>query len=189
VPEARAAQHGVIAVPNLDGHYLSYGTSALRVSPGVLGTRDAVGVPVHEQDPPSGQLPDRLPGRQPGSQARDRRHSWVPGDAHRGTGSHRMPDQDDRDRTEPAADVVQDPVEIMHWQSLLAIPSAELESRPEDHCAASPQRSSDGPGQRDHAQHGRLNGGSGFGTDRLATMGHHHDAKDTGRFAAVLGAS
>jgi hypothetical protein len=99
-----------------------------------------------------------------------------------------MPDQDDRSRTEPAADVVQDRTEINHRQSLLAIPSAELESGPEDHCAASPQRMPDGPRQRDHTQHGRLDGGSGLRTDRPATMGHHDDAGDTHGFAAGVGA-
>jgi hypothetical protein len=99
-----------------------------------------------------------------------------------------MPDQDDRHRTEPADDIVEDPTEVVHRQSLLAIPSAELESWPEDHCAASPQCVPDGPCQRDHAQDGRLDGGGGLGTDRPAAMGHHDDAGDARGLAAVLGA-
>jgi hypothetical protein len=99
-----------------------------------------------------------------------------------------VPDQDDRDRTEPAADVVEDPAKIMHRQGLVAIPTAKLESRPEDDRTASPQRVPDGPGQRDHAQYGRLDGGSGLGADRLAAMGHHDHTGDTWGIAAVPGA-
>src|SRR5580692_7591674 len=127
MPKARAAQHGVIAVTYLDGRHVSQRTSALRVGPGVLGTRDAVGVPVHQQDPPSSQLPDRFPGRQPRSQARDRGNSRMPGGAQSGTCSHRVPDQDDMDRTEPAAEAIQDAREIIHRLSPVAIPSAQLE--------------------------------------------------------------
>jgi hypothetical protein len=76
-----------------------------------------------------------------------------------------MANENDRDRAEPTADVVQDAAEIAYRQSLLAVPAPQLEARPEDDGSASPQRVLDGPRDREHAQHGRLEGRRALGAD------------------------
>jgi hypothetical protein len=112
----------------------------------------------------------------------------MPGGAQRGARAHRVPDQDDGNRAEPVADFVQDPAEIVHWRSLVAVPAPEHEPRPADHGAAPPQRLADGSRDRDHPDHRRLGRRGRFGAHRPAPVRDHDDTGDTGDLAAATGA-
>ena len=148
------------------------------VGPGVRGAGDDVRGPVREQDAPSGELIDRLAGWQPGRQTRRRAHRGMPGRAQRGARSHRMPDQDDRNRPELAADLVQQPAQISYRGGLRVVPAAKHEPGPAHrHCLAA-HRVPDGGGQRDHPEHGQLIRGGGFGAHRLAAVRDDHHAPD-----------
>ena len=134
--------------------------------------------PVREQDAASGELIDRLAGRQPGREAGHRRHGGMPGRAQGGARAHRVPDQDDRNRPDPAADIVQQIAEVLHRGGLRAIPAADPEPGPTHQDAVAAQRLPDRDGHRDHPQHSRLNHAGGSGAHVLAAVGNHDHAPD-----------
>jgi hypothetical protein len=87
-------------------------------------------------------------------------------------------DQDDRNRPELAADVVQQPGQIFHRGRRGVVPAADGEPGPEYHDRMAAHRVPDGGGERDHPQHGQLEGGGGSGADRLAAVCDDDHAAD-----------
>ena len=112
MPQARAAQHRMVAVAHLDGGYLGDRAGPLEEGPGLRRAGDAVGGAVGEQHPPARELAGRLARRQPGRQPGDRRHRGVASGAHRGARAHGVPDQHDRDGSELSDDRVERLVQV-----------------------------------------------------------------------------
>ena len=102
----------------------------------------------------------------------------MPGGAQGGARAHGVPDQDDRDGSELAADVVQEAGQVTHRGGLCVVPAADLEARPAHRYLVPAYRVPDRGGERDHPEHGQLIGGGGFGAHRLAAMRDDHHAPD-----------
>jgi len=68
-----------------------------------------------------------------------------------------VPDQDDRNRPELTAEVVQVLAEVADRGGLRAVPALDPEPGPADHDAARGKRATDGGGERYHPEHGGMN--------------------------------
>src|SRR6266487_1555566 len=183
VPQARAAQHRMVAVAHLDGGHLGYRAGPFEEGPGIRGAGDAVGGAVGAQHPPACELADRLAWRQPGRQAGDRRHRGVGSGSYRGARAHGVPDQHDRDGSALSDDRVERLVQVADRGGQRAVPAADAEAGALDHAAAPPQRQPDRGRNGDHPEHGGLQRGGRRGARRLAAV--RDVAVAAGRIAAV----